>query len=271
MCRLTRSFLFLGIFVVIIGALIGCNSPGGVSDGGVVFIISIDSLSNNASTDSRTQSVDSADVPDPDPSSATIFNGTVRVYVNDSYTIADVIYNSETGKFLLSHPITLRSGDNTIYAVVLTTGASEYSRSDTWSITGNFTNPLYRAQLTWDTAENDVDLHLVKDGGWTDTNHCYYFNDVITGMAQLDYDDVDGYGPENMSIEQDAPAGSYEIIVKYFSTEGVTSNVNATVKIFDQTDTLISTDTHVFTPSDESLYDELSEDTDWNVTTLTVN
>ena len=89
---------------------------------------------------------------------------------------------------------------------------------------------------------------------------------VIPGMAELDYDDTDGYGPENISIETTAPAGSYKLLVKYFWGE---VTVNAAVQIFDQNDALISTHTHVFTADDVSVDDENPEATDWVVITLT--
>jgi uncharacterized protein YfaP (DUF2135 family) len=63
---------------------------------------------------------------------------------------------------------------------------------------------------------------------------------VIPGMAELDYDDTDGYGPENISIETTAPAGSYKLL-----------------------------HTHVFTADDVSVDDENPEATDWVVITLT--
>lgn len=86
-------------------------------------------------------------------------------------------------------------------------------------------------------------------------------------MAELDYDDTDGWGPENMSLEETASSGSYKVLVKYYYGD---VTVNATVDIFDQNDALISTHTHQFTASDKSEYDEQPEATDWIVTTWIV-
>ena len=86
-------------------------------------------------------------------------------------------------------------------------------------------------------------------------------------MAKLDFDDTDGWGPENMSLETTAPPGSYKVLVKYYNGD---VTVNATVAIFDQNDALISTHTHQFKASDKSEYDEQPEATDWIVTTWTV-
>ncbi len=65
--------------------------------------------------------------------------------------------------------------------------------------------------LTWNTA-NDVDLHVIEPGGneidWTNTSS-------ISG-GQLDVDDVDGYGPENIFWAATVPAGTYSVFVENF-------------------------------------------------------
>jgi hypothetical protein len=269
--------------LIVVFALITCNSKGETSiswrpdidlstipvDPGFIIEIydsTFNPLSNGASTTYRAAFVYSDPVPNPDPSSTISFNGQVWIFVNDLPTQATV-YTPEPFD-IFEQPISLRSGTNTIVAVIFKADGSGYGKTETWTITGTFANPLYRAQLTWDTPGNDVDIHLLRNDLWGDyDNHCYYWNDFITGMAGLDYDDVDGYGPENMSIETTAPAGNYKVLVKYYWGE---VTVNAAVQIFDQNDALISTYTHVFTADDVSVYDESPEATDWVVTTLTV-
>lgn len=65
--------------------------------------------------------------------------------------------------------------------------------------------------LTWNTA-NDVDLHVIEPGGneidWTDT--------VSASGGELDVDDVDGYGPENIFWAAAVPAGTYSVFVVNF-------------------------------------------------------
>jgi hypothetical protein len=101
----------------------------------------------------------------------------------------------------------------------------------------------FRAQLTWDTgpANSDLDLHLVRPSGSTNTsNDCYYSNCTpfdtpldwgVSGSAgdpQLDVDNTDGYGPENITLTG-AETGTYRVIVRNFN--GVAST-RATVKVF---------------------------------------
>ena len=277
MNKMTLKFIVLGALAASF-TLMQCGSKGDGTDGFIDwrsvpvdsnFILNVytdaETLQINDSTGERAAYVDSNTVPDPDPSSADVFNGSGWLVVNEVATRANVL---GSGPFSIDeHPITLKSGSNSIVAVVLDSGGTGYRRSEEWTITGTFSNPLYRAQLTWDTDENDVDLHLVRNDTWNNSNHCYYFNMEIPGMVELDYDDVDGFGPENMSLETTAPSGTYKVIVKYYWGE---VTVNATVKIFDVNDNQISTSTHQFTADDVSESDEAPEATDWIVTTWSV-
>ena len=84
--------------------------------------------------------------------------------------------------------------------------------------------------LTWNTDETDVDLFVQEpDGTWV----CYW-NDSGT-TAELDVDDTDGYGPENIYVAPgEADDGVYKVYVGFYSGEGCTT---ATIKIttFDNT------------------------------------
>ena len=102
----------------------------------------------------------------------------------------------------------------------------------------------FRAQLSWDTgpASSDIDLHLVKPAGTTNssTTDCYYANCTpddspldwgaagSAGNPSLDVDNTDGYGPENITLSG-AENGTYRVIVRNF--DGV-ANTHATVKLY---------------------------------------
>ena len=69
-----------------------------------------------------------------------------------------------------------------------------------------------QVNLAWDTDNTDIDLHVIEPGGEE-----IYFGDKrsnITG-GQLDRDDTDGYGPENIFWEN-APDGEYKVFVHYY-------------------------------------------------------
>jgi len=95
-------------------------------------------------------------------------------------------------------------------------------------------------QLTWDHATADLDLHLLRSGSGFDGNDCYFANcDMAGGLnwgggdvnPHLDVDDVNGYGPENINIDQPAN-GIYLVAVHYYSPHASTVLTNVNVKIF---------------------------------------
>ncbi len=105
------------------------------------------------------------------------------------------------------------------------------------------TNDLW-SQLTWDTGTGDLDLHLLAPGCglsdlWT-TWDCYYGNMSPTWGAQLDLDDVDGYGPEHITMPT-AVSGTYLLVVHYYSSTGQNqaggppTPVNCTVRVVTRT------------------------------------
>lgn len=66
----------------------------------------------------------------------------------------------------------------------------------------------FRVTLSWDV-DNDVDLHV-----FTANAHSYWSNKAIAA-GSLDYDDVDGYGPEHFTASSRIP-GTYYVAVNYY-------------------------------------------------------
>jgi len=113
----------------------------------------------------------------------------------------------------------------------------------------NCTTPLFRAQLTWDTNEDDtlnsdMDLHLIRPGGTMNGDSDCFFADCkvievpaglewgATGPAgnpSLDVDNVIGFGPENITIQSAPDPGAFPVIVYNYSGFAGT---HPTVKIF---------------------------------------
>ncbi|TVQ87397.1 MAG: hypothetical protein EA397_18960 [Deltaproteobacteria bacterium] len=118
------------------------------------------------------------------------------------------------------------------------------SQPDTVSIYAEPTDGFY-VQLTWDN-HFDLDLHLMRSGGvlYRRPGDCNYCNmNPNWGTASplddpsLDTDEIYGYGPETITIEE--PYGDeYTIAVKFYGESGSSSCIwnceptRATVRLF---------------------------------------
>lgn len=92
--------------------------------------------------------------------------------------------------------------------------------------------PTYgiRIELTWNTGGTDLDAHLIRPSGqyWDIPDDCHWRNkdpdwglsEVTEDNPSLDRDDVNGYGPENITLEQPYEQGIYQYIVHYWSDHG---------------------------------------------------
>lgn len=99
-------------------------------------------------------------------------------------------------------------------------------------------------QLVWDHADADLDLHMLREGGtpFTHEGDCYFSNRAPVGAPwsenpdenpELDHDDDEGYGPENMNIKRPAPGSRFTLLVHYWSKQTDESPItDATVRVF---------------------------------------
>lgn len=86
-----------------------------------------------------------------------------------------------------------------------------------------------RVKLSWDTDSTDVDTHLIMPGSSyrDDVGDCYFANrtpdwGVIGDSSddpELDVDDVDGFGPENIYVDP-TDGGAYQVTIHYWSDHG---------------------------------------------------
>lgn len=87
-------------------------------------------------------------------------------------------------------------------------------------------------QLSWDTNNTDIDLHLVdEDAGGSFCalpNDCFYGNTnpdwgsygSYADDPRLDIDNVTGYGPENINLDAPEASGRYGVFVHYYRDNG---------------------------------------------------
>jgi uncharacterized repeat protein (TIGR01451 family) len=114
-----------------------------------------------------------------------------------------------------------------VNVITVTATNSMVVASDTVTITVNIPTYGIRVELTWNTNSTDVDAHLIRPSGqyWDIPDDCYWENKNpdwgLSGVTEdnpsLDQDDTDGYGPENITLEQPYEQGIYQYKVHYWN------------------------------------------------------
>ncbi|MBN1540970.1 hypothetical protein JW992_02410 [candidate division KSB1 bacterium] len=99
-----------------------------------------------------------------------------------------------------------------------------------------------RAVLDWGENPRDLDAHLVKAGHY----HIAYHHKRVSddGLARLDRDDRDGFGPETITINQVDGSADYTYYIHDYSHRDRPdsrhlSDSRATVKVFGNSDQLL--------------------------------
>ena len=92
-----------------------------------------------------------------------------------------------------------------------------------------------RVVVDWEASPPDVDAHLVKQGVY----HISYQNMRVweDGVARLDRDDLDGYGPETITLRDVDNNGTYDYFLHNFTERSNASSTGlarskAMVKVF---------------------------------------
>ena len=96
-------------------------------------------------------------------------------------------------------------------------------------------NSIILMTLTWDKNDTDLDTYVIDPTG----NYSCYYHKVTADGGRLDYDDVDGFGPEHWTlmntdtIRYDQP---YRFRVHYYSDHGNGgTNYTVTIKLYEGT------------------------------------
>ncbi len=125
-----------------------------------------------------------------------------------------------------SQPLLINNGNNTVKVTCEGTNIYDETVTKTKEITviGELAPIDIFTELRWNTPAADVDFHLLKPGAgigqlWT-SDDCYYSNMNTTWGAFLDVDDVEGYGPEHITVPSATIEGDYTLCIHYYDDDG---------------------------------------------------
>ncbi|MEM2878214.1 MAG: hypothetical protein QXG10_01475 [Candidatus Hadarchaeales archaeon] len=260
--------IVVSVSVTVVLVAVSSGGGGGGSFGNAVITGLYDAegnlITNGGTTGQRIQRI-SGTVENPDAGNTQEFAGTVYLVFNGQEEEIPVSYVSDEWIFYETRVLT--RGANTFRIIVRDLQGNTAAQSDVFTVYADIPPMDIWIQLTWNTDYNDVDLHV-----WDpDMNHCYYGNKSGIPGAELDVDDVNGYGPEHFTM-QSARAGNYIVKVRYYSANGVQENTEATVRIriAEGTERVFR---HTFGYEDQTI--ETSFETtygyDWVVATLSMD
>ena len=135
--------------------------------------------------------------------------------------------------------------------------SGENQAEDTMNFSSLVPVTKLRMTLSWDTDGTDVDFWCTDPNG----DRCWYVTDGTPSGLVLDFDDTNGYGPENITTTTIIP-GDYLVQVQYYSSHGVENPyTNCSVVIRQNEGTTNESTTNY--------YGGLSDTGDnWTVTTL---
>jgi uncharacterized protein YfaP (DUF2135 family) len=152
------------------------------------------------------------------------------------------------------------SSDPVEHTLELTAQSGGWEETANTSFTAEIAPQGFRVTLSWNTNGTDVDLWTTDPDG----EKCYYANPTTASGLVLDFDDTNGYGPENITSETPI-AGDYLVQVHYYSDhnneEAISTSCSVVIRLNEGTE-------------DEEIlnyYGYLIDSGDlWTVTTITL-
>lgn len=119
--------------------------------------------------------------------------------------------NLSSGRFSQDVAVEASAQAQSVSVLVVADSGSRHEE-DTASFTAQVPPAALRVTLTWDTGGTDVDLWVTDPAG----EACGWSHSYTSSGLNLDFDDTDGYGPENITTTS-ASVGTYAVRVHYYS------------------------------------------------------
>jgi uncharacterized protein YfaP (DUF2135 family) len=121
-----------------------------------------------------------------------------------------------------SQPLVLRGGMNVLEVSIVgpaADGKTMFGTTGEVTFMGAFPPLDLWTELRWNN-RGDVDFHLLPPGKDVDAlfsgDDCHFMFDVTDWGCTLDVDDIDGYGPEHITVEAATVPGIYRLFVHFF-------------------------------------------------------
>lgn len=152
------------------------------------------------------------------------------------------------------------TGEEEDHYLELTAQSGGWIETATVDFTAEIAPQGFRVTLSWDTGGTDVDLWTTGPNGVK----CYYNNPSTGDGLVLDFDDTNGYGPENIACAT-PPEGDYLVQVHYFSDHDEENAISTSCSVVIRL--------NEGTPDEETInyYGYLGDSGDvWTVTTITL-
>ncbi len=139
--------------------------------------------------------------------------------------------------------IVLGRGPNYICGIVKN-GARYIGRTPMVKVDSTVRTSIARFEMTWD-GPGDMDLHLESaDSGW----HCGFMRSNIDESGyrvNLDIDNMNGFGPENIRMFSVPSASTVKCFVNFYSGQ---SPAKVTVRYFDKDNKMVKSESKSFSP-----------------------
>jgi len=119
--------------------------------------------------------------------------------------------NLSNGRFSQDIAVEASAQSQSVSVLVVADSGSRHAE-DTTSFRAQVPPAALRVTLTWDTGGTDVDLWVTDPAG----ESCGWSHSSTSSGLNLDFDDTDGYGPENITTTS-ASVGTYAVRVHYYS------------------------------------------------------
>jgi uncharacterized protein YfaP (DUF2135 family) len=167
--------------------------------------------------------------------------------------------NLSNGRFAQQVAVEASSSEVS-HEVLLVADSGSWHEEDTTTFTSEVPPAGFRVTLSWNTNDTDVDLWVTDPSGET----CKWNHPSTASGLALDFDDTDGYGPENITAGE-PPAGAYLVQVHYYSDHdgdvAIPSSCSVVIRLNEGTEDEVV----------HNYYGTLGDTGDmWTVTTITL-